>query len=103
MSAATSRPLFAFVILLWITPALAGADAVCGEHTARSGTVFTLSVDRSFEPSVTFKLCNREDKSKRFLLVSTQSKGSKDGWDSKGIPLDAEAYERLARLHERSL
>jgi hypothetical protein len=103
MSAATSRPLFALVMLLWIAPALAGADDVCGEHTSRSGTVFTLSVDRSFEPSVSFKLCNREDKSKRFLLVSAQSRGHKDGWDSKSIPLGPEAYERLARLHEQSL
>ena len=103
MSAATSRPLFALVMLLWIAPALAGTDDVCGEHTARSGAVFTLSVDRSFEPIITFKLCNREDKSKRFLLVSTQSRSQKDGWDSKSIPLAPETYGRLAQLHEESL
>jgi hypothetical protein len=103
MSAATSRALFVFVMLLWIAPALAVADDVCGEHLARSGAVFTLSVDLSFEPSVTFKLCNREDKSNRFLLVSTQSRSHTDGWDSKSIPLGPGAYERLASLHEQSL
>ena len=103
MSAATSRPVFAFVMLLWIAPTLAGPGDVCGRRTLRSGTVFTLSVDRSFEPTVTFKLCNREDKSRRFLLVSTQATGHKDGWDSKSIPLGPEAYERLARLHEQAL
>jgi hypothetical protein len=103
MSAATSRLPFAFVMLLWIAPALASPDDICGERTARSGTVFTLSVDRSFEPGVTFKLCNREDKSSRFLLVSTQSKGHKDGWESKSVPLGPEAYERLVGLHEQAL
>jgi hypothetical protein len=103
MSAAASRPLLAFVMLLWIAPALAGPDDVCGEHTSRSGTVFTLSVDRSFEPDITFKLCNREDKAKRFLLVSTQSRGHNDGWDSKSVPLDPETYQRLVGLHEQAL
>jgi hypothetical protein len=103
MSAVTFRLAFASVMLLWIAPALASPDDICGERTSRSGTVFTLSVDRSFEAAVTFKLCNREDKSSRFLLVSTQSKGHKDGWDSKSVPLGPEAYGRLVGLHEQAL
>lgn len=80
-----------------------GIEDVCGERTARSGTVFTLTVDRAFEPSVIFKLCDREDKSKRFLLASRQSTGHEGGWDTKIVPLNPQAYERLVALHERSL
>jgi hypothetical protein len=91
-------------MLLSSAPAFAtGSEDVCGERTAQNGTVFTLTVDRSFEPSVIFKLCDREDKSKRFLLVSTQSSGHKDKWDTKTIPLGLQAYERVVSLYERSL
>lgn len=103
MSAATSRLLLASVMLLGLASAQAGAEDVCGESTARSGTVFTLSVERSFKPTVTFKLCNREDKSKRFLLVSTESRDHKDGWDTRSIPLGPQAYARVASLYEQSL
>jgi hypothetical protein len=79
MSAAAYRSLFAHFVLLCSAQSFAtGAENVCGERTALSGTVFALTVDRSFEPSVIFKLCDREDKSKRFLLVSTQSSGHKE-------------------------
>jgi hypothetical protein len=104
MSAAAYRSLFVLFILLCSEQSFAtGAEDVCGERTALSGTVFTLTVDRSFEPSVVFKLCDREDKSKRFLLVSTQSSGHKDKWDTKSIPLGLPAYQRVATLHEKSL
>jgi hypothetical protein len=104
MSALAYRSLFALATLLGSAPAFAtGTEDVCGERTARSGTVFTLTVERSFEPGVIFKLCDREDKSKRFLLVSTQSSVQKDGWDTKSIPLGLQVYERVASLHEKSL
>jgi hypothetical protein len=104
MSTAAYRFLFALVILLGCRSTLAAApEDACGERTLRAGTVFTLTISRSFEPDVTFKLCDREDKSKRFLLISTQSSSPSDKWTSRSVPLESLAYDRVASLYELSL
>ena len=104
MSATTNRSLFALVIVLGCGSALAAdSEDICGERTARSGTVFTLTISRSFEPDVSFKLCDREDKSKRFLLISTESSSRTDKWISKSAPLDSVSYGRVMSLYDKSL
>jgi hypothetical protein len=104
MSAPAYRSLFAIVLLLsWRSAFAAEPEGICGERTAFSGAVFTLTVSRSFEPDVTFKLCDREDKSKRFLLVSTQSSSHPDNWASDSVPLGPLAYEKVASLYEKAL
>ncbi len=104
MSAPACRFLFALVMLIgWRAAYAADSKDICGERTARSGTVFTLTVNRSFEPEVIFKLCNREDKSKRFLLISTQSSINPDNWSSNSVSLGSLEYEKVASLYEKAL
>jgi hypothetical protein len=104
MSAPAYRLQFALIMLLGCRSTLAAdPENTCGERTLRDGTVFTLSISRSFEPEVTFKLCDREDKSKRFLLISTQSSSRPDKWALKSVPLESPAYDRVASLYEQSL
>ena len=104
MSAAAYRSLFALVMLLGCRSTFAdGPEDICGERWALGGTVFTLTISRSFEPDVIFKLCEREDKSKRFLLISTYSSSRPDKWASKSVPLASPAYDRVASLYEKAL
>jgi hypothetical protein len=104
MSAAAYRSLFVLVMLLSCRSTFAAdPEGICGERTMLSGTVFTLTISRSFEPDVTFKLCNREDKSKRFLLISTYTSSRQDKWASTSVPLESLAYDRIAALHEKAL
>jgi hypothetical protein len=104
MTAPAFRFLLAIVMLLgWQLGVAAEPKGICGERTALGGTVFTLTVSLSFEPDVSFKLCDREDKSKRFLLVSTQSSSHPDNWASNSIPLGSLEFEKIASLYEKAL
>jgi hypothetical protein len=97
------RSLVPLVLLFGSCCAYADSEDICGTRWVGGGTVFSLMVERSFDPGVTFKLCDREDHSKRFLLISTQSGMHSEKWVSKTLPLDPSRYDKVVALYERAL
>jgi hypothetical protein len=69
----------------------------------QSGTVFSLTMDRAFDPGVKFELCDRKDRSKRFLLVATQASMRTEKWVSTRVPLDGVLYKKIIKLYESAL
>jgi hypothetical protein len=67
------------------------------------GTVFTLTISRSFAMPVEFRLCEREDHSKRFLLTSKMTSWKTRNWVHEEIPLTAWMYARLQSLYDSAL
>jgi hypothetical protein len=97
------RSLFPLV-LLFVTPcAFADSKDICGHRWMRGGTVFSLDIERSFDPGVKFELCDREDYSKRFVLISTQSRLHSTKWVSRSVVVDTAHYDKLVALYEKAL
>lgn len=95
-------------LLLLTSPAvLARAAAskhdVCGDRTHYDGTVFTLDIERSFHPRVTFKLCQRTDPKENFLLITTESRNRPRHSTDRRISLDERAFARVVALYEAAL
>ena len=90
------------MLIGWRAAFAADFKDICGERTARSGTVFTLTVNRSFEPEVIFKLCDREDKSKRFLLISTNQVSTPTIGARTAFRLDRSNTKCVASTRRRS-
>ena len=74
----------------------------CGYRTFFDGTVFTLTISRSFHGTTMFMLCERKDRSK-FVLASELISRAPEKWASKTIPLTPWMYERVLSLYESAL
>lgn len=94
-------------IFLAAAPFFAHAkDDACGFRTMRSGTVFTMSIDRSriLENSyVEFKLCEREEPSQSFLLIRTVTEQPKKHAETHQKRLDEDAFVALTAMYETAL
>lgn len=76
-------------------------EGACGYRTQYDGTVFTLTISRSFHPWVEFKLCERKNPEENFILVSTKSK---EGMIThRKIPTELDTYESLYELYFEAL
>lgn len=78
-------------------------DDKCGYRTAVSGTVFTVTISRSFDPQVKFELCVREAPAQNFVLVSSESHLGSKRWVVNKVPLNHSDYTELLRLYELAL
>jgi len=87
---------------LWSSSALAARD-LCGYRTLEAGTVFSLSIDRSFDSHVIFKICARKDPNKNFLLVIVDSKGKSKHHESRQVSLSADTYAKVLALYDKAL
>jgi hypothetical protein len=76
---------------------------ICGYRTMSDGTIFTLDIARSFDPHVTFKLCERKDPKENFLLITTASKGRGKHSTDRRIILDESSYARMVSLYDAAL
>ncbi len=65
------RLLFTLTIfLVFFSPQLLAVETEkCGERRAMEGTVFTLTIHRSFHGDSTFQLCEREKPENSFLIL----------------------------------
>jgi hypothetical protein len=78
----------------------------CGRRTRYDGTVFTLTISRSFHlGATTIKLCARQDAEENFLLVRTHPFPVERNhvWKDRQIKLDSGLYERIVQLYEKAL
>jgi hypothetical protein len=93
-----------FLALVAWLPRSASADAdECGLRTHLTGTVFTLSINRSFDPGVKFEVCARKAPEPNFLRVVAESKLHSDAWTDRTITLDDSEYAKLLTLYEAAL
>jgi hypothetical protein len=65
--------------------------------------VFSLAIDRSFDPGVKFELCARKAPVQNFLRLSTESKLHSDRWTARKIILEDSEYAKLLELYEAAL
>ena len=82
---------------------IADSEDTCGQGRQSRETVFSLTISRSFDPEVTFKLCDRIDRSKRFLLVASETARHSEKWATKSIPVDPRQYDKIVALYEKAL
>jgi hypothetical protein len=75
----------------------------CGYRTVFDGTVFTLTIGRSFDPGVTFKLCQRKKPGQSFVLVAVDASDESNAKSETTLPLDENSYKALIKLYEAAL
>jgi len=68
----------------------------CGYRTAKEGTVFTLTISRSFHGQAHFQLCERQSPEKSFVTYTTEKIISVKELTSK-------EYEEIYTLYESAL
>lgn len=78
-------------------------DDECGYRTRYDGTVFALSIGRSFDPGAEFMLCARREPKDSFLLVYVYIGDEKDNRSERKIVLNETTYGLLVALYEDAL
>jgi hypothetical protein len=81
-------------------------SAICGARNAKSGTVFTLSINHVMRVeyrTVTFMLCARTWPGDSFLLVSSEAGNKSKTRLHKRIALNEAQYAEIESLYEASL
>jgi len=75
----------------------------CGYRTAFDGTVFSLNIERSFDPAAAFQLCERKAPESSFLLVTTFEYQTHRIASIDKFTLDDSQFEKLLVLYEDAL
>ena len=90
--------------LLGLAPFFAKADDVspCGNRYVGGGTIFTLTIFRSFDATTEFKVCEKEKIG--YLVVNTyKSEALKSAGKPSTITIENKRYDRVLGLYEEAL
>ena len=99
------RHLAAALLMFFALPCMAKTASQepndnCGARTLSGGTVFTLTVERSFQPGLAFLLCQRKAPNQSFLLIQSELKSAST---NKKIMLNDKDFVELMGLYENAL
>jgi len=91
-------------LLLFCSNAVAAEKyGICGFWAAHHGPVFSLHIERAFHVGVDFKLCEREEPGRSFLLVTRDPDNRNQVDDPIKIPLNDATHQKLLTLYDNAL
>ena len=91
-------------VCLFCSSAFAGETyGICGCRAAHHGTVFSLHMTSAFGGGIEYKLCEREEPGRNFLLVMRSSGESNKADQPIKVPLNDATYQKLLTLYDDAL
>ena len=76
---------------------------ICGYRVAHHGTVFSLHITDAFGGGIEYKLCEREEPARNFLLVTRYVSESNKADEPIKVPLNDATYQKLLTLYNDAL